>query len=89
MALYLPKESPDGVTSSYWRVTGVSWSVISKTLEVEVCIYLDKSARDADKLPTSFRRFTFEDVVELDGDPRVKAYELMKTLEEFAEAVDF
>ncbi len=96
MALQLNKEMSTGVTGDYWKVTKVILEGEDECL-VTVKLFKDSAARLASKLPLETLEYSFKDsenpclIVEMDEanqNPFFLVYEKLKTLPEFAGALD-
>ena len=97
MALQLPIVSPTGHTSDYLRVVEVITQQAVRTSRVVVWVYKDAAARAADKARVAELNYYWDgesypfDLAALDaeGMNHVKAaYEKLRTLPEYAGAVD-
>lgn len=95
MALQKQKELESGVVASYWKVTAV---VLNKRnpeanqVMVELALYKDAEARQAEKAPITAASAVLGSVEQLEGtigaDTFQKAYTILKTKVEFDQAQD-
>lgn len=93
MALQLEKDTPEGFTVSYWRVSPLfSFDVVEQKFYAGLLVYVDSTARQNNKEPVIFYdrdfqeinviKFTGSDAVNAisTGEPRDVVYAYLKTL---------
>lgn len=95
MALQLSLTTEEDVSANYWRITGLRLNIASQESFVELELYKTRNASNAGKrsLLKNVYGFSGSDypfsVAAMDvANPITIAYEKLKTLPEFAEAVD-
>lgn len=94
MGLQLSKEMPSGVTGEYWRVTDLRLDKDVST-RCQVSLFKDQAARSAGKMPLTVLDLQWNDgdnpctvAAMASADPFALTYAKLKTLADFAGAVD-
>lgn len=100
MALKMRKNLPNGIDlpESYRRVINIRLEVITETIYIEVATYKDKYSRDNNLAPVvsaeyafysgDFKKFFSPQAMDNEGNIIAQAYKAVKSLPEFAEAID-
>lgn len=95
MALTKSVTTVHGVSANYWKITILDIDFLSEIAIVQIDLFLNQAARDADKRPLYHYRFTWQgadfpftvDAMDVDN-PLTIAYNKIKQTIEFQGAAD-
>ena len=88
MALSKSIPQPTGVAATYHRIVRGSLDFATGWTTLDVASYVDKAARDANKLAISNSVTVIEAMPPFNGDPRDWAYSQLKAVGGWTDAVD-
>ena len=95
MALKKTFELPSGLTVDYWKIDVLTVDTRNNSCSCIVSVFKDVASRLAGKTSVDYRSYTWEGTnnpfdiaVSIDVNPFIVIYEKLKTLPEFANAID-
>lgn len=89
MALQLVGTATSGASGDYWRITYCAMDAANKQIGVAIALYVSQACRQNKNDPLSVKQYQFEyDPFVSDTNAIKVAYEMLKALPEYANAVD-